>query len=223
VASQEAESVESLTEATTNNTNAREPFNGDVLFSCPRALVINILTRWICTSDLRKLDSALCERAKRDYYLSILSADDCVFYPEMVPDRAIQNKQFRWIVRRNMGVCQAELPAVFEFKKSLRDRFFHRSGEKIQEIRIRVAPETDNLNPYPLCRLLISVGASCPNLRVLTVECEIDDSDVVYTAFSSMFPPRGPGFLALTRFPQSLAAAGDLLRPIAAGVMVFDV
>ncbi|KAJ1438570.1 hypothetical protein B484DRAFT_203270 [Ochromonadaceae sp. CCMP2298] len=198
------------------------PFNGDVLFSCPRALVINILTRWLCTGDLPALDSALCERAKRDIYMEMLGSNDCVFYPELVPSEALHRKQFRWIVLRNMCVRQAELPEVFEYKKGLRDRFFHRSGDKIQEIRIGVAPETDNINPHFLCRLLTSVGASCPNLRVLTVECDIDQLEGIMP--SPTFQAKGPGFLALTHHPDPLSsvAARDILHPIAAGCPLLE-
>lgn len=73
----------------------------------PRDVLHEVFAEWITTSDLARLDSAVCNYAHRTQFMEIIQ--ESYFTTEGVDPKYLTNRYFEWIVLRNLQVRSLNL------------------------------------------------------------------------------------------------------------------
>ena len=98
-----------------------------LLLNLPNALFAELLTRWIDTVPIGKLDSAFCNKAQRCEFLHSLDSDSIVL-TEQIP--------LHWTLNRNVRVSNIVITTGTVFPDDIIAAFVARSGKYVKSMHL---------------------------------------------------------------------------------------
>jgi hypothetical protein len=135
----------------------------DLIFDSPVVISCRILTVWLDSSSLARLDCAMCSRTRRTAYIALLQSNQFAF--DRLPSTSVvhTDRLFRWLTMRHARIRYLDInPMVSD--EVLR-QFLTMAGSTVQKLLFSEGANT-SLRPahfnicHELCLDLIEIDAS---------------------------------------------------------------